>query len=955
MSIAGCITTEGHYTTNPAGFLFNPTVTYQSATTYYGRYCGDIDGWDSTYPERGGIPYGTNAVSVANGPYYHRLAGLKGTISSVTFLLLQIATNYSARGTVTKTANSGSRFYGEYVVSGASITISATPKTGYKFYQWSDGNTNTSRVITVYGDASYTAVFVPITYILSRTAIGLGSITHVLINGVEKDLASQITFVAGDTIQATQTPNINATFSSWVLGGVQYNTPTLLVAVSSTTPPIDGTITLQAIFQTRDSFVFTATNTTPLICTVGITDGVTPRAQVNGVISFTAYVGVKYTITTTVADLVFNKIKGIYNGTTLLSSAASYEFTQNGAGNISLTVTGEARPLYTLATGVSDGSSSYGMLNPAAGAGCSAEITTAVDATVSDVGKYLEKNVSIQATAGTGWELTGWNIQNADGGAGGFTPATAVNPLTFLIAFNAFVKINFARQRFTPSVSVRSESEGKGTVVVVSTNPAISIDNLRYGDSATFTAAPNSPSGFGGWYTPDQVLVSTANPYEVALSSNLALVAHFTTTITIRASYIDPALGTCTIDGNVTDPSTKLYSQTMRYGVPYVVVAIPEPGSYFSGWFATSDTTFSTPLSYGVTFTATATGVLDITARFSLTQNRYYLAVVNMDNNPAVPIEAAILGHITSSGGVEITEAAYNNWAYGSMSPMGFTPDTAMPGQNRYYQFDGVINAGITAIGATGRRFVFWGISDVTKEDGVNAVIGDETTYSNDADTTLVINKHYRLRAYWGEIKPVTIRVAYGNGFGTVNGVLEMDNETDARIISNGEITDDLLQTTSLTITARQKNGYLFDGWYTDPNCLTGLRSNNPIYTFTVDSPVTLYAKFIPDTNAIYEWAGDETSKNALWVSKRYTSGSPFSPSAARVYATGYPTSLQVSMFESPNTESAPAGVVRVTPTSQNAVRLPRVRAEKYMTLSIGTGYPVEAIAVSTSMKGLIV
>lgn len=47
---------------------------------------------------------------------------------------------------------------GEYE-SGSTATLTATPNTGYKFKQWSDGNTSNPRTITVTGNATYTAEF----------------------------------------------------------------------------------------------------------------------------------------------------------------------------------------------------------------------------------------------------------------------------------------------------------------------------------------------------------------------------------------------------------------------------------------------------------------------------------------------------------------------------------------------------------------------------------------------------------------------------------------------------------------------------------------------------------------------------------------------------------------------------------------------------------------------------
>lgn len=957
MAYQGAITTEGHYTTDSQGFTFQNAVAYQGSRTYYGRYCGAINGWYDYTPPGGGYTNPQPTTSTVGPHNYYQAPGstiIKGTITPATFLLVQVAANYSARGTVTKAAVSGGRLYGEYILSGVGITISATAKAGYKFYMWSDGSTEATRTWTVYGDASYTAIFVPLTYKLVPGAIGLGAVAKILINGIEKSLASEIRFSAGDTIQAYQTPNINALFSAWMLNGTTYTSSTLLVVTGTY---VEENIVLNAIFQTRDSYTFTATNTTPSMCSIAVTDGVTPRTETAGVITFTAYVGVKYTIATTVTDPVFDQVTGIYNGDTLLSSSVSYDFTKNDAGNVSLTIVAGPKPLYTLVTGVSDGSAGYGDLSPAAVAGCVATIETGADKTVDGVPKYLSKNVSIRATSGPGWELTGWNVQNTSGGSGGFTPSTAINPLTFLIGFNSFVKVNFARIRCTASVIVHAASSGKGTVSATPVNPSQNIDNLRYGDQVSFVAIPASGYFFGGWFDESGAEVSTDASYVIGLDGNRILTAKFAASVTLRASYIAPAVGSCLLNGVANNSETKLVSAHINFGDIAQISAVPEEGCYFGSWFLTSDETFSNPLSLDSADSFIVTNTVDYTVKFSLVLSRFYLSILNMDNNTDPPSEAEILGHIAASPGQEIELTAYNNWLYGAFTPSdgGLQPNTDMPGKNRYYLFDGTINTLINAIGATGRKFVRWGISEITKDEGTGVpTIGDETTYSVNAGINLVMNRHYRLRAYWGEIKPVTIRVAYGMGFSSINGLLSMSGETASRIVSSsGEITDTIVQVSQISIRADMKSGFLFAGWYADADCSGAPISTSLEYGFSVDVPVTFYAAFKPDTNAIYEWCGASTRKNALWVSRRYDSPVCFSPSSARVFATGYPVSLVVSMFESPDVTASPSGVVRVTPIDQNAIRLPRVRSAKYMLVAIESGNPVETVSVGTSMKGL--
>lgn len=64
----------------------------------------------------------------------------------------------------TLTVNGGTGS-GEYNM-GSSATITATPPAGYRFKQWSDGNTSKTRSVTVSENATYTAQFEKISYVL---------------------------------------------------------------------------------------------------------------------------------------------------------------------------------------------------------------------------------------------------------------------------------------------------------------------------------------------------------------------------------------------------------------------------------------------------------------------------------------------------------------------------------------------------------------------------------------------------------------------------------------------------------------------------------------------------------------------------------------------------------------------------------------------------------------------
>ena len=97
-----------------------------------------------------------------NGRDYARAVRLAKTFVVPTFQVLATPSDL-ALGTV---AGSG------VFKAGEQITLKATANEGYKFIQWSDGNTDNPRVVTVTSDVTYTAEFAPI------------PTQHVLVDGI---------------------------------------------------------------------------------------------------------------------------------------------------------------------------------------------------------------------------------------------------------------------------------------------------------------------------------------------------------------------------------------------------------------------------------------------------------------------------------------------------------------------------------------------------------------------------------------------------------------------------------------------------------------------------------------------------------------------------------------------------------------------------------------------------
>lgn len=108
--------------------------------------------------------------------------------------------------TLTVTAGAGGTVTGGGTYeNGTTATLTATPSTGYKFKQWSDGNTNATRTITVTTDATYTAQFEKLTFNVSAAVTPAEGGT----------VSGAGVYSYGDTATLTATPNEGYKFKQW--------------------------------------------------------------------------------------------------------------------------------------------------------------------------------------------------------------------------------------------------------------------------------------------------------------------------------------------------------------------------------------------------------------------------------------------------------------------------------------------------------------------------------------------------------------------------------------------------------------------------------------------------------------------------------------------------------------------------------------------------------------------
>ncbi|MCQ2261438.1 MAG: hypothetical protein MJZ77_08630, partial [Bacteroidales bacterium] len=108
----------------------------------------------------------------------------------------------------------------------STVTISATAYSGYHFTQWSDGNTQNPRTITVTGNATYTAYF-------AQDETQSYTINVVAANQNMGTTTGSGTYTAGSTITIAAVPYTGYYFTQWSDGNTQ-NPRTITVTCDAT-------------------------------------------------------------------------------------------------------------------------------------------------------------------------------------------------------------------------------------------------------------------------------------------------------------------------------------------------------------------------------------------------------------------------------------------------------------------------------------------------------------------------------------------------------------------------------------------------------------------------------------------------------------------------------------------------------------------------------------------------
>lgn len=386
---------------------------------------------------------------------------------------------------------------------------------------------------------------------------------------------------------------------------------------------------------------------------------------------------------------------------------------------------------------------------------------------------------------------------------------------------------------------------------------------------------------------------------------------------------------------------TVVLGDTIGYSVVLGNLAnIPGASKWkFDAWYAATDTEHDSPLelqSEDAAFAPTAT--LDIVARVVAEEiiNTFTVGFKTVD-----------------ADGVVTPVAANGDWVDSNPASASKTVNGSGKVELTYVGTKSVELTFNEAVTSGGKAFAFTEVKRV-KNDGVT-----EEPFSSDLAFRLLTNRSLSLVAYYSEAGNRTIGVALANNSDRTMGTVAIVSVSEGTIES-GDQSATVPVGQTITFRAIPSNGYRFVGWF-----YSEAHDGNPKYsasevTATVIANRTLYAYFVQDTHAVYEWEGRSENKMMMWRSKVYVSQIPFNPSAIRVDATdsrGRGTAVnrvEVGMMSSPDAAPVQSGLT-VLQNMPNYVarRLPKRRPERYLYVEVQNDAEVDRIIVGTSMEGL--
>jgi hypothetical protein len=696
--------------------------------------------------------------------------------------------------------------------TGSQITVTATAASGYRFVSWTENGSVVSTISTYSFIASANRVLVANfiqTFVITTSANPVSGGTS----------SGGGTFDSGTLVTVTAAPSVGFRFVNWTEGGSSISTSSSYTfnitanrsltanfiqtyTISTAASPVAGgstagggtydsgsqatvTATSAAGYRfvnwteggssvsTSTSYSFTVSASRSLtanfIRTYNILTSSSPTAGGSTSGSGTYDTGSSVTVTAT-PSINYRFVNWTEGGTTV-STSTGYSFT----ASVDRSLVANFIRTYTISTSSS----------PAAGG-------TTTGGGTFDSGA----SVTVIATPSTGYRFINWTE--------GSTVVSTGSSYSFTASATRSLVANFIR---TYTISTSSIPAAGGSTAGGGT--------FDSGSSVTVTATPSTGYRFVNW-TEGGSSVSTNANYTFTLSSNRTLVANFIRIYTISTSVSPTAGGSTTGSG------------TYDTGSSVTVTATPATGYRFVSW-----------TEGGSTVSATEVYSFIISSSRTLTANFIQIFTIATSSNPAAG--GSVSGSGTYDTGSSITVTAtpatgyrFVNWTEGgsavSTSASYIFAATANrtlvanfirifsittssnPSGGGTTSGDGIFDSGVsvtvTAIPATGYRFVNWTESGLP----VSTIAG--YTFSAAANRTLVANF----------IQTFTVSTSPSpSSGGTTTGTGTFDTRS------------------LVTVTATPAVGYRFVNW-TDGSSEV---SSGATYTFEISSDRVLTAHFI--------------------------------------------------------------------------------------------------------------
>ena len=628
----------------------------------------------------------------------------------------------------------------------SSITIAATPNTGYTFVNWTKGatiiSTSSSYTFTLTKDTTFVANFTPV--VIGNFAVVLSS--NPLAGGTTTGSGS---FPNGSSVSIAATPNASYTFVNWTKGAtIVSTTPNYTFILTKDTTfvanflintytlnvtAVNGTVTknpnqptynsgdivqliaIPALGYTFDSWSGDATGSTNPI-------SITMNANKNITANFILVPAYTLTITAVNGSVVKNPNQPTYNtGSSVIltaTPAVGYTFDSwsgdASGGTNPLTITMDANknitanftliPAYTLNVTAVNGSVTKNLNKPT---------------------YNLNELVQLIAVPSAGYTFDSWS-----GDATGNT-----NPLTITMTANKNITANFI---LTPVTFILNVTAVNGTVVKNPNNPT-----YNSGASVILTPTPAVGYVFSSWSGDAS---GNTNPLTVTMTVNKNITANFTL---IPVTY---TLTITAVNGTVAkNPDQPTYNS----GSSVLLTASPAVGYQFSSW---SGDVIGIINPVSVTMTANK----NITANFTLIPVTYTLNVTavngNVVKNPDQPTYnsgASVI--LTATPAVGYTFDSWSGDASGNTNPLTITM-IANKNITANFTLIVVVCPTIVDLKSSGNYAIFaesgistTGVTSITGDIGVNPVTSTAITGfalnlvagSSYSTSSLVVGKVY--------------------------------------------------------------------------------------------------------------------------------------------------------------------------------------------------------------------